>query len=82
MASKKTVKPPRRLLEGERFNPYAVYHGTYIPGPDLAVRRTDLLREALLCGLVRFNGRNNKCHPKIQQLADELRVTKRPSNTT
>jgi hypothetical protein len=66
-----------KLREGERFNPFGLFHGVYVPDP--VFYYSGLSPGAKLCyaRLLRYNGSNNKCHPKTMTLAAELHVTER-----
>ena len=62
---------------GERFNPYQMFHGCYVP-EWIAQRRELSQGSKLLYGrLIRFAGKNGKCNPRSDILSNELGVSRR-----
>ena len=57
---------------GERFNPYMKFYGIFIP--DAILLNPDLTHAEKICYgiLARYNGRNNRCYPSQETIAENL----------
>jgi hypothetical protein len=64
-----------------RINPYKKFHGSFMP--EWLLPRKKISAGAKLCyaRLARFSGKNGKCYPKIEKIADALGVSKRQCKT-
>ena len=73
------AKRPRRNLprEGDRFNPYNEFHGVFIPDPVFYFPGLKPSVKLCYARLLRYNGKNNTCYPKVGTLARELGVSER-----
>ncbi len=77
MPPKNRTASSNSLREGDVFNPFNQYYGVYVPDPVLAYR--DLSPGSKLCyaRLLRYGGRDNNCHPRVEELASTLGVAVR-----
>lgn len=67
----------QQLQEGQRFNPHALFHGVYIPDPVFYYAGLKPMAKLCYGRLLRYNGKDNKCHPKVDTLAAELHLSAR-----
>jgi hypothetical protein len=67
----------QQLQEGQRFNPHALFHGVYIPDPVFYYAGLKPMAKLCYGRLLRYNGKDNKCHPKVETLAAELALSPR-----
>ena len=65
------------LQEGERFNPFGLFHGVYIPDPVFYYAGLRLGAKICYGRLLRYGGKDAKCHPKVDTLAAELHLSPR-----
>jgi len=62
------------MKKGERFNPYRVFHGIYIPAPivDIPVRQLSQGAKIAYGRLCRYGGKDGEVFPKRETLAHEV----------
>lgn len=63
--------PTKSMKIGERFNPYKMFHGSWVPNWLMATKLITPGAKLCYARLARYNGKNGNCFPTIDTLADE-----------
>lgn len=65
------------LVAGQRFNPFNIFTGVYIPEVLARYRGLSPLAKITWGRLARYAGENGECYPSLETLASEVAVKKR-----
>ena len=61
-----------RLKPGQRFNPFGMFNGIFIPGALMRAKGISLGAKVTYGRLARYAGQNGNCYPSVKKLATEL----------